>query len=427
MLALLASIACLALNAFFVAAEFAIVKVRITQLRRRVRRGERRAVAAEAVLSRLDRYLSVTQVGITIASLGLGWIGEPAMERAGDHVAVLLTGAPLGSVGHVAVSAFGLALLTFLHVLVGELVPKAIAIRHSESTALFASLPLRFADRLFRPALWILERAQTAVLRALDVDPEMTEGSLSEEEIVGILAANASRGSRRAADKQRTIERVLRFAARPVRSIMVPRVDVVALPIDTPGEHALSILRKHEFSRVPLYEHSIDSISGYLYAKDFLFDDSARTRPNLRGLERPTLYVPESTDGLGVLREMQRSRVPIAIIVDEYGGTSGIVTFEDLVEEVFGDIRDELDAERDKVVAQGDAWEVDPRATIDDLREAGVPIDEHAPSEPIGKLVLDRLGHLPHVGDVAPVCDGVVARIIAISKRRIERLRVSMG
>src|SRR5688572_1150563 len=128
MLALLVSVACLALNAFFVAAEFAIVKVRITQLRPRVRRGERRALAAEAVLSRLDRYLSVTQVGITIASLGLGWVGEPAMERAGDHVAVLLTGAPLGRLGHVAVAAAGLSLLTFLHVLVGELVPKAIAI-----------------------------------------------------------------------------------------------------------------------------------------------------------------------------------------------------------------------------------------------------------------------------------------------------------
>jgi CBS domain containing-hemolysin-like protein len=427
MLALLVSIACLALNAFFVAAEFAIVKVRITQLRPRVRRGERRALAAEAVLSRLDRYLSVTQVGITVASLGLGWVGEPAMERAGDHVAVLLTGAPLGSGGHIAVSAFGLALLTFLHVLVGELVPKAIAIRHSESTVLVAALPLRFADGLFRPALWILERAQTAVLRALHVDPEMTEGSLSEEEIVGILAANASRGSRRAADKRRTIERVLRFAARPVRSIMVPRVDAVALPIDTPGERALELLRKHEFSRVPLYDGSMDEIAGYLYAKDFLFDDAARARPNLRGLERKTLFVPESTNGLGVLREMQRSHVPLAIVVDEYGGTSGIVTFEDLVEEVFGDLRDELDAEPEKVVARGDAWEVDARATVDDLREAGVPIDEHAPSEPIGKLVLDRLGHLPHVGDVASLADGVIAQIVAISKRRIQRVRVSMG
>jgi CBS domain containing-hemolysin-like protein len=124
---------------------------------------------------------------------------------------------------------------------------------------------------------------------------------------------------------------------------------------------------------------------------------------------------------------MQRSHVPLAIVVDEYGGTSGIVTFEDLVEEVFGDLRDELDAEPEKVVARGDAWEVDARATVDDLREAGVPIDEHAPSEPIGKLVLDRLGHLPHVGDVASLADGVIAQIVAISKRRIQRVRVSMG
>lgn len=426
MFALLVSVACLALNAFFVAAEFAIVKVRITQLRPRVRRGERSALAAEAVLSQLDRYLSVTQVGITVASLGLGWIGEPAMERLGDRVAIALTGEALGAGGHVAVDVVGLGTLTFLHVLVGELVPKAIAIRHSESTALTTALPLRLASAAFWPVLWVLERAQRAVLHLLRVDPEMTEGSLSEEEIVGILAANASRGSA-AQDKQRTIERVLRFAARPVRQIMVPRVDVVALPIDCPGERAYELLKQHEFSRVLLYGSSIDEVCGYLYAKDFFFDDSARQRSSLRGLERQTLFVPEGRDGLSLLREMQRSRSPLAVIVDEYGGTSGIVTIEDLVEEVFGDIRDELDAEPEKIVrvsGPSATWEVDARATVDELRDAGVPIDAFGPGEPVGRIVIDRLGHLPRTGDVVALAEGVLAEVIATTRRRIRRLRV---
>ncbi len=427
MLALFGSILCLALNAFFVAAEFAIVKVRLTQLRRRIRRKERKALAAELVLSKLDRYLSVTQVGITIASLGLGWIGEPALEHLGDQVALAVIGRELGSAGHVAVDVIGLAMLTFLHVLVGELVPKAIAIRHSESTTLATALPLRFAGIVFWPVLWVLEHAQGAILRLLRVDPSMTEGSLSEEEIVGILAANVSRGDPRAEDRQRTIERILRFASRPVRQIMVPRVDVFALPIDCPAERAYEEMKRHAFSRVVVYGTSIDDVLGYVYAKDVFFDEHARSRPDLRGLERHALFVPETRDGLDVLRDMQQRQTPFAVVVDEYGGTSGVVTMEDLVEEVFGDIRDELDEESDRIVrlkGTVPAWEVDARTTVDELRDAGIPIEELGPGEPVGKVVIERLGHLPRIGDVARLTDNVLAEVVATSQRRIERLVV---
>ena len=245
--------------------------------------------------------------------------------------------------------------------------------------------------------------------------------------IVGILAADAGRGPG-GRDKQRTVERVLRFAGRPVRQMMVPRVDVVALPIDVSGEHAYELLKKHEFSRVLLLGSSIDDIAGYLYVKDFLFNDGARARTSLRGLERHSLFVPETRDGLGVLRDMQRSGIPLAVVVDEYGGTSGIVTIEDLVEEVFGEIHDELDAEPEKVVRLAGpdaAWEVDARATLDELRDAGVPLDEHVSGEPVGKIVVDRLAHLPRVGDVTTLSEGVLAEVIATRRHRIQRLRVA--
>jgi CBS domain containing-hemolysin-like protein len=376
-IALAACVFLLGLNAFFVAAEFALVKVRVTQLDRAVARGDRRAVAAKAVLGRLDRYLSVTQFGITVASLGLGWIGEPALEAIGDRGSVFLTGQPLGAVGHGVAGAVGLGVLTFLHLLLGELVPKFVAIQRPEWTSLNAAIPLRIVNAVFRPVLWVLEKAQRGVLRALGIDPNVaSEGVLSEDEIIGILAAAAARDPR-SKDKQRTIERFLRFSKRPVRQMMVPRVDVVWLPIESTGEDAYQALARHEFSRIPLGRESIDDIEGYLYAKDFLFDECARKRTTLRGLERRVLFVPEGRDGLSVLRDMQQEATLLAVIVDEYGGTSGIVTAEDLVEEFLGEIRDESDEEAEHIVrvpGESQAWDVDANAPLDDLRDAGIPV-----------------------------------------------------
>ena len=276
MLALFGSVLCLALNAFFVAAEFALVKVRVTQLDRAIRRGDRRAKSAKDVLHRLDRYLSVTQFGITVASLGLGWIGEPAVTALADHVAMANRGAPLGRGGHIAVDVFGLGLLTFLHLLVGELVPKFVAIQYPVATVLVSSLPLRLVNSVFRPVLWVLEKAQRAVLRLLGINPDnVNEGTLSEDELIGLLAAAATRDPK-TEDKRRLVERMLRFAERPVRQMMVPRVDVVAISIDATGDEAYALLQKHQFSRVLLIRESLDDVAGYLYAKDLFLDPRAR-------------------------------------------------------------------------------------------------------------------------------------------------------
>jgi CBS domain containing-hemolysin-like protein len=426
---LLVAALCVALNGFFVAAEFALVKVRATSLHSRARKGDKKALVAQSIVGRLDRYLSVTQFGITLASLGLGWIGEPAMADVLDRGAIALTGAPTTSVVHVVVTAVAFTILTFGHVLFGELVPKLIAIQRSEGTAVAAAIPLRVIYVTFLPLLWLLEKASRVILRMVGMSPDVAsvEGRFSEDEIVAILAASAAR-SPRGKTLGELFERVMRFSQRAARHSMVPRVDVVSLPIQTSGQEAESFVRGHQYSRVILTNgRSLDDVAGYLYAKDFLLHPDARGMADLSKLRRDVLFVPEVQGGVDVLREMQRKQIPIAVVVDEYGGTSGIVTMEDLLEEIVGEIRDEFDEEPQKVVkvpGLENTWEVDGRAAMEELRAIGVPVPDSELGEPVGALVVEMLGRLPRAGDKVEVARGTTAEVTAISRRRVTRVRV---
>jgi CBS domain containing-hemolysin-like protein len=420
---------CIALNGFFVAAEFALVKVRATSLRSRARKGERKARIAEAIVSRLDRYLSVTQFGITLASLGLGWIGEPAVASLLDQTMILIKGSPATGALHVTVDVLAFAILTYAHVLFGELVPKLIAIQRSEGTAVASAIPLRFIYISFFPLLWLLERSSRLILRMVGMSPDVAsvEGRFSEDEIVAILAASAAR-SPRGKTLGELFERVMRFSQRAARHSMVPRVDVVSLPIQTTGEDARRFVRSHQYSRILLTKgRSLDEVAGYLYAKDFLLHPDATLLSDVTALRRDILFVSEVQNGVDVMREMQRKQTPIAVVVDEYGGTSGIVTMEDLLEEIVGEIRDEFDEEPQKVikvVGAEDTWEVDGRATMDELRPFGVVVADSDLGESVGALVVELLGRLPRAGDKVPLGKGATAEVLAISRRRVTRLRV---
>jgi CBS domain containing-hemolysin-like protein len=422
---------CVALNGFFVAAEFALVKVRATQLHSRARKGDRKAIVAQSIVGRLDRYLSVTQFGITLASLGLGWIGEPALAALLDRATLPRTGAPASAALHVIVTVVAFAILTFGHVLLGELVPKLVAIQRSEATALASAIPLRVIYLTFFPLLWLLERASGVILRLVGLSPDVAsvEGRFSEDEILAILAANVSRSPRGRALGE-LLERVMRFSQRAARHSMVPRVDVVSLPIQTSGAEADDFVRAHQYSRIPLTNgRSLDDVAGYLYAKDFVLHPGARALPNLTTLRRDVLFVPEVQNGVDVLREMQRKQVPIAIVVDEYGGTSGILTMEDLLEEIVGEIRDEFDEEPQKVVRlPGDdaTWDVDGRASMEELLGIGVAVADAELGETVGALVVELLGHLPRAGDKVELARGATAEVTGISRRRVTRVRVAI-
>jgi CBS domain containing-hemolysin-like protein len=420
---------CIALNGFFVAAEFAVVKVRATQLRSRARKGDKKAIVAESIVGRLDRYLSVTQFGITLSSLGLGWIGEPALAGLLDSAGVALTAAPASRALHLAIDVVAFGMLTFGHVLFGELVPKLVAIQRSEATAMAAAIPLRVIYVTFLPFLWLLEQASRLVLRVMGMSQDVAsvEGRFSHDEILAILAASAVR-SPRGKSTAELFERVMRFSQRAARHSMVPRVDVVFLPLQTSGKDAHDFVRAHQFSRIVLTNgRSLDDVAGYLYAKDFLLHPDADTLSDLSPLRRDILFVPEVQSGVDVLREMQRKQVPIAVVVDEYGGTSGILTMEDLLEEIVGEIRDEFDEEPQRVVkvpGRDGAWEVDGRAAMDELRAIGVQVSDTELGEPVGAFVVQLLGRLPRAGDRVELAPGATAEVTAISRRRVTRVRV---
>jgi CBS domain containing-hemolysin-like protein len=333
-----------------------------------------------------------------------------------------------GKLVHAIIVVLSFTILTFAHVLFGELVPKLIAIQRSETIAFGSARFLQLVYVIFQPLLWILEYATRLILRSMGLRADTaSEGTLSEEELIGILAANAAR-SPNGKSRADLLERVSRFAQRTARHAMVPRVDVFSLPLATTGAMAISEFRTHQYSRVILTkDKSLDEIAGYLYDKDFLLDPQSLKLPTLESIRREILFVPETQSLVDVLREMQRSQIPIAVVVDEYGGTSGILSMEDLLEEIVGEIRDEFDIEAAnlaKVPGEENTWDVDARASMEDLRPTGVQVEHDEWAETVGTVVLGYLGHIPRMGDKVDLGPNATAEITSVSRRRILRVRV---
>jgi CBS domain containing-hemolysin-like protein len=413
----------IALNGFFVAAEFALVKLRATRGVRAKATGPREAQLQQAV-ERLDRYLAVTQLGITFASLCLGWIGEPAVSELCERLVLALTGKELGKTGHGIVVAVAFTVLTLAHVMFGELIPKLIAIQRSTQVAISTVPLLRAAYFILYPGLFLLDVLSRGVLKLIGLPFDAYgEAAMSEDEILSILAANVARQPR-GEQKQELLRRVMRFSAMTAKTVMIPRVDVASLPLAARGAEAIEFLRQQQYSRVLLHKgDSLDDVAGYLYAKDLLFDPGASTLPDLSSVRRDVLFVPEAQGLVDVLQSMQRSHTPFAVVVDEYGGTSGIVTMEDLLEEIVGEIRDELDEETTRIEKKPNGWEVDGRVTLAQLAAVGVDGDPAERTESLGALVMARLKRLPRVGDKVDLGE-VTAEVVHVARRRVTRVRV---
>jgi CBS domain containing-hemolysin-like protein len=408
------------LNGFFVTAEFALVKLRATQIERIARRSGADARATVEVCRRLDQYLSATQLGITLASLGLGSVAEPSVARAlegfGGHVG--LEGAALHQVAH----AVSFTVLTAAHILFGELMPKLIAIAAAERVALSVSRPLRAFYWLSLPALVVLNGLSKVLLKAMGF-PSLhdAEGALSEEEILGVLGQAYARG-RLSDAKRMLLERVMRFSDRTARQVMVPRLDVTWLDVDTDLDEASARMRAGGFTRYPLVEQgNLDKVVGYVNIKDVALSEPKPR--SLRAVMRDAIVVPETIGVFDLMRDMQRRQVPLAIVVDEYGGTSGIATLEDVLEEIVGEIRDEHDEEAPRVEVRADGTVVaDGLATLNDLRGVGVDLQD-LESDTIGGGVLEALGRLARPGDEVDLGSYHV-RVENVRRRRVARVTI---
>ncbi|MET0340030.1 MAG: hemolysin family protein [Polyangiales bacterium] len=421
MLALLAALFCVLANGFFVAAEFALVKVRPTSLEARAAAGDKKAQRGLEAIENLDNYLGATQLGITLASLALGWLGEPALAHLLEPV-LLQAGIP-ESAAHPIGLTFAFGTITLLHIVMGELAPKSLAIQYSDKVVLLTASAMHAFYVAAYPFLYVLNGSANLLLRALGLGPpDHNSGAPSAEELRLIVQSSFRAGGLEGTQRD-LLERVLRGSGRSVRAIMVPRVDMSVLSIENDLATTEARMRREGYSRYPLSENNDpDRIVGYLYAKDVWTRSGPLRGAGLTQLRRDILFVPESRTVAEVLEDFRLSHTPIAIVVDEYGGTSGLVTLEDCVEEIVGDIRDETDEEPTRTLIRPDgSVVVDGSSAFADLEVEELRELVEDRDETVGAFVIERLGRLPKPGDRVRIGE-YEAVVEVVRRRRVSRV-----
>ncbi|GGD74290.1 hemolysin family protein [Paenibacillus nasutitermitis] len=354
------------LNGFFVAAEFSLVKVRLTRLTQLSNEGNKRAKYALKVNSRLDTYLSATQLGITLASLGLGWVGEPAISELIVEPLLHRVGMTDPTVISSVSVIIGFLVITFLHIVLGELAPKTLAIQKSESTSLWASMPLLWFYRLFLPAIWLLNGSANRLLRLIGVKPASEHDSAHTEEEIRILMNQSAVSGIIDKDELKLFDNIFEFSDRLAREVMLPRTDMDCLYADLDFAENMKTVYTTKHTRYPVCVEDKDQLIGFVHITDLLTADPDEDH-SLQNFLRPILNVPESMEISHVLKLMQRKHSQLAIVVDEYGGTAGMLTTELILEEIVGEIHDEFDTEQPSVVVKGDVTSVDGRMLIEDV------------------------------------------------------------
>ncbi len=329
-------------NGFFVAAEFAIVKVRASQIEQRVKDGHQYALLARHIVQHLDAYLSATQLGITLASLGLGWIGEPLLAGIVRAPFVEL-GFQNEQVLHAFSFALSFGLLTFLTIILGELGPKWLAIRHPETMTLVVSLPLQLFYRVFRPVIWSLNTSANFLLGVVGIRPPRGGELLHSAEELEMIVSEGAKSGVLNKTEQELVSSIFEFSTTTAREIMVPRIDVVAIDYSTSRDKLIRIVTEEGYSRMPVYKDSIDNIVGIIYTKDLISLLEHRDLIVLQDIIRPAYFIPDAVKISQLMKELQERKMHMAIVIDEFGGTRGIVTMEDILEEIVGEIHDEYD------------------------------------------------------------------------------------
>ena len=429
---LLAVFALVFANGFFVAAEFSLVSIRRSRLDELAAQGNSLARTVLHVVEDPDRFIAATQLGITIASLGLGWIGEPALARLIEPLFAFLPNLWANVATHSIAIGVAFALITFMHVVLGELAPKSVALQYPEATAFIVARPTIWTENIFRPFIWLLNGAGNLILRLAGLQrPTGHQLAHSVEELKILVRASQESGILEEQEGKMAM-RVFEFSDRAVREVMIPRTDVVAVERTATVQELLELFTRHPHSRFPVYKEDLDHVVGILMMKDVLTalaEQGPAVRPRTLGeakLIRPAFFVPESRRVGDLLPEMRAAKVHMAIVLDEYGGTAGLVTVEELIEEVVGRVSDEWVTESlpIKAVAEG-VWEVDALVRVDELNaELQLGLPEQPEYETVAGFLLWLLGRVPQQGEEAH-WENLRFQVLEMKGPKIERVSIA--
>ncbi|HEY0896055.1 MAG TPA: hemolysin family protein [Sphingobacteriaceae bacterium] len=415
------------LNGFFVAAEFAIVKVRASQIELKAKTGSRVAKTAKHITQHLDGYLAATQLGITLASLGLGWVGESVMSTiVNDFFTMIGVDLNIG-VGSTISHVLAFSIITVLHIVFGELAPKSLAIQRPVNTTMGISIPLQLFYVIFRPAIWLLNGLATLILKGFGINTVAAhEAHHSSEELQYLLDQGKESGAINI-NEHELIKNVFDFNERVVKNIMVPRTKISGIELSATTAEILDVVISEGYSRIPVYDETIDNIVGIVHAKDILPILAQGKELVLADIIRKPYFIPETKKINDLMSELQSKRIQIAIVLDEFGGTAGMVTLEDIVEELVGEIQDEYDEEKPIVEKVSDTeFIINGSATIYDVNEYlphDLPEDEDY--DTIAGLVGTVFGKIPDVGENREY-NGYVVTVLKKTDQNIEAIKLDL-
>jgi len=404
------------LNAFFVAAEYGLVTARRTRIIELHHQGNRRARDVLRITGDPPRFIAAMQLGVTLTSLGIGALGEHALSKAFKPL--------VATIGAIVLAYL---ILTFFHVVIGELVPKGIALSHAEGTALWLSAPVRAFFALSGPLIWVLRHSTDVVLRVLGVKPPGVERGVHSEAELRMLLTRSTEQGEIEQDERQMIDKVFDFADKDAADVMVARPDVVSLSVDLPPEKALETVLDSPYTRYPVYRETLDDIVGVLHVRDLFSAIHERGLETVRldELLRTAYVVPETKDLASLLQDFRRTSNHFAVVVDEYGAMVGVCTLEDLLEEIVGEIEDEFDVSEEQLVqVDEDTWRINGMFPIDEFNER---FNTELPEEDfhtVAGFVFGQLGRAPEPGDDVSF-NGMRFDVLEVDGNRIEWMAVT--
>lgn len=412
-------------NAFFVASEFALVSVRHTRIQQLANEGNKTAELSAKALTTLDRYIAATQLGITIASIGLGWVGEATLAKLIHPLLEFLPYVTSNIASHSIATIAAFVLITFMHVVIGELMPKSIALQYPERTTLVVTRPLTFVAYLLHPFIFLLNGFGNCLLKLINISPAQAHHNVHTEEELDMIIDESFKVGVLNKTESLLMKKSLKFTDLTAKQIMIPRCNLVSIPVDIDKDDYSKLVLEYQYSRYPVYGESIDNIVGILHVKDLYSCQLKNQQVEVRDVLRKPVLVPETMTAENLLDEFKKNKTEIVVVVDEFGGVSGIVTMFDVLEEVFGSVKDESDVDEIEIKQVGEnKYIVSGLYRFEDFSEYfSLNQDADEDVETVGGFVQKLLCRLAKINDEVRI-ENLNLKVVELKERRIKKILV---